>query len=215
MPRLSEVPTSDERAQNPFVKWMYNYKFGDQDFETAPGNVTGVTGNCETVVAHVPAVMEHTIRGFEFFFSPDRSLDPLLRELSVTRAAWSMSSQFVFSQHCKVLRAVGGTEEQIADIASWQVSDVFTPEQRAVLAYSDGLSLGRGRVADGVFDSLRAHCTEEEILELTYGTLLYIGHATMMQALRLEYDDRADPIVEIPAPDGYVLPAPGRWDIPK
>jgi hypothetical protein len=28
-------------------------------------------------------------------------------------------------------------------------------------------------------------------------------HAVMTKALRLEFDDRDDPIVEVPAPDGF------------
>jgi hypothetical protein len=28
-------------------------------------------------------------------------------------------------------------------------------------------------------------------------------HAVMARALRLEFDDRDDPIVEVPAPDGF------------
>jgi alkylhydroperoxidase family enzyme len=101
MPRLSEIPSYHEKAQNRYVKLMYQMKFGDQEFETAPGNATGVTGNAETVFAHVPDVMEHMLRGFEYYFSSDRILDPLLRELSVVRAAWATGSQFVFSQHSR------------------------------------------------------------------------------------------------------------------
>jgi hypothetical protein len=33
--------------------------------------------------------------------------------------------------------------------------------------------------------------------------MMYAMHAVISVALRLEYDDRADPIVEIAAPDGY------------
>ncbi|WP_281367981.1 hypothetical protein [Nonomuraea typhae] len=32
---------------------------------------------------------------------------------------------------------------------------------------------------------------------------MYEMHATMARALRVEFDDREDPIVEVPAPEGY------------
>ncbi len=51
--------------------------------------------------------------------------------------------------------------------------------------------------ADGVFDALRRHLSDEEILELTYITCMYEMHATMSRALRTEFDDRPEPIVEI------------------
>ena len=69
---------------------------------------------------------------------------------------------------------------------------------------------GFGRVDDAVFDVLREHLSDEEILEFTYITMMYTMHAVISVALRLEYDDRADPIVEIAAPDDYVPSNLGR-----
>jgi len=71
-----------------------------------------------------------------------------------------------------------------------------------VLAYTDALVLEGGRVADAVFDALKAQLTDEEILELTYITALYEMHAVMSRALRLEYDDVDERIVEVDAPEG-------------
>ena len=69
--------------------------------------------------------------------------------------------------------------------------------QRLVLAYTDCLALDLGRVPDGLFDALRAHLPDEQILELTYITTLYLQHAVMSRALRTEFDDRAEPVVEV------------------
>ena len=54
-----------------------------------------------------------------------------------------------------------------------------------------------------MFRSLREHLSDEEILEFTYITSLYFMHAVMTRALRLEFDDRDDPITEIDAPEGF------------
>jgi alkylhydroperoxidase family enzyme len=92
-------------------------------------------------------------------------------------------------------------EDKIAAIAHWQVSDVFNPLERAVLAYTDSLVLEGGRVQDVVFEALKRELSDEAILELTYTTTLYEMHATMSRALRLEYDDVDERITEIAAPD--------------
>jgi hypothetical protein len=78
------------------------------------------------------------------------------------------------------------------------VAECWTPAERAVLAYTDALVLQHGRTADGVFDALREHLTDEEILEFTYITATYAMHATMSRALRLEFDDVDDPVQERP-----------------
>ena len=108
----------------------------------------------------------------------------------------------MFSQHCKASRDVGLTDEQVDAIPHWQVADCFSPVERAVLAYTDCLVLQGGRVPDGVFAALQAELSDEEILELTYITTTYEMHATMSRALRLEYDDVDDPVVEVPDLDG-------------
>jgi alkylhydroperoxidase family enzyme len=108
----------------------------------------------------------------------------------------------VFSQHCKSCRTAGISEEKIQAIPHWAASDAFTPVERAVLAYTDALVYDGGRVADGVFAALREHLSDEEILELTYITAMYDMHAVMSRALRTEFDDKDEPIVEIDGPDG-------------
>ena len=49
----------------------------------------------------------------------------------------------------------------------------------------------------------RRFMSDEQILELTYIVMLYDMHAVMSRALRVEYDDRDDPVVEIAAPKDF------------
>ena len=106
--------------------------------------------------------------------------------------------------------ALGYPEEKIEALKAWQVSDLFDPLERALLAYTDALVQGFGRVDDAVFEVLREHLSDEAILEYTYITMMYTMHAVISVALRLEYDDRDDPIVEIAAPEGYEAADIGR-----
>jgi alkylhydroperoxidase family enzyme len=180
---------------------IYDLVFGGRDPVAEPGTATGTPGNWWTVMAGVPDVFQHCVAGFALYRSKARRLDPKLRELGQTRAGFARGSQFVFSQHCKAMRSVGFSEEQVAAIPAWSTSDAFSPLERAVLAYTDELVLQGGRVQDATFEALRSGLKEHEILELTYITLTYELHATMCRALRLEYDDVAEPIREVPAPE--------------
>jgi alkylhydroperoxidase family enzyme len=208
MPRLREVPKAEVTA--PIVLSMYKRLFGDRDPVAEPGTATGTPGDWWTVFANSPDVLEHACRGFALYASPDRKVPAKLRELGQTRAGWLVGSQFVFSQHCKSCRALGFSERKIEALKAWQVSHEFTPIERALLAYTDGLVLGFGRVDEAVFDALHQELSDEAILEFTYITMMYTMHAVISRALHLEYDDREDPVIEIAAPEGYESQDVGR-----
>ena len=201
MPRLRQVPRSEAKAT--VVQKTYDLLFGDRDPVAQPGTSTGTSGDWWTVFALVPDVLEHANRGFALYRNPERKLDPVLRELAQTRVGWDKASQFVFSQHCKSLRGLGVSEEKIAAVPHWQVADCFDAKERTVLAYADCLALQAGRTPEPVFAALKAFLSDEEILELTYITCLYDMHAVMSRALRTEFDDRDDPIVEVAAPKDF------------
>jgi alkylhydroperoxidase family enzyme len=201
MPRLREIPRAE--VESKVVLSMYDRLFGDRDPVAEPGTATGTPGDWWTVFANSPDVMEHATRGFALYASPNRKIGPKLRELGQTRAGWLVGSQFVFSQHCKACRAHGFSEEKIEALKAWSVSDLFSPLERALLAYTDALVLAFGRVDEAVFDALREHLDDEAIMEFTYITMMYTMHAVISRALRLEFDDRDDPVVEIAAPEDY------------
>lgn len=195
MPRLRQVPRSE--APEGIVTTMYDFIFGDRDPVAEPGLPNGTPGNWWTVVAQVPAMLEHCVGGFAFYRDPNRELPATLRELAQMRVGWARGSRFVFSQHCKAARDNGVPEAHIAAIAGWATSDAFDARERAVLAWVDALVLQGGRASDATFAALAEHLSEVEILELTYITTLYDQHAVMTRALRLELDDVDDPIAEL------------------
>ena len=198
MPRLKQTGRAEA---DDFAKTIYSMLFGDRDPVEQPGTATGTPGNWWTGFATVPDAFKHTTEGFQFYRSPNRKLDPKLRELGQTRAGFAVGSQFVFSQHCKACRDVGVSDDQIEALPHWQVADCFSDIERAVLAYTDALVLQHGRVPEAVFAALKQDLSDEEILELTYITCTYMMHAVMSRALRLEYDDVGERVVEIAAPD--------------
>lgn len=201
MPRLHEVPLAeaDEKVALP----LYRLLFGERDPVAEPGTATGTRGDWWTVFAISPDTLRHAAQGFAYYRAPERKLDPVLRELGQTWAGWATGSQFVFSQHCKSLRGLGVSEDKIAALPTWQTADVFDAKERLVLAYADRLVCHGGRVPDALFAEVKAAFSDEEILELTYITCLYHMHAIMSRALRTEFDDRDDPVVEVAAPEGF------------
>jgi alkylhydroperoxidase family enzyme len=200
MPRLHQVTRAEAGA--PIVTTMYDLLFGDRDPVAEPGTETGTRGDWWPAFANVPDILEHAVQGFGIYRSSRRVLDPVLRELGQARAGWAAGSQFVFSQHCKALRALGVPDEKIAAVDAWAAADCFDDLERLVLAYTDCLVLDRGRVPDRLFDALHARLGDQGMLELTYITALYLQHAVMSRALRTEWDDVEERVVEVDGPDG-------------
>lgn len=202
MPVLRQVPRAE--VTDDLVNRYYDRLFGEgRDPVANPGTATGTPGDWWTVFALAPDIFRHAVEGFAVYRHPARKIDPVLRELGQTRAGWVKSSQFVYSQHCKSLRGLGVPDEKIAAIPYWTVSDLFSAEERAVLAYADCLTAGDGRTPPEVFTALRGFWSDEQIFEFTYITTLYAMHAVITRALRLEYDERDDPITEVAAPEGF------------
>ena len=122
MPRLREVKRADADAS---VLPLYDALFGkDRDPVEQPGTATGTPGDWWTVFALVPTVFNHAVAGFQLYRGS--SLEPRLRELGQSRAGFARGSQFVFSQHCKALRACGFSDEQIEAIPHWASTNLFT-----------------------------------------------------------------------------------------
>ena len=200
MTRLRQVPSGEVTDEG--VQRAYRNVFGDRDPVAEPGTVTGTPGDWWTVFANAPEVLKHAVRGFALY-AGKLELRADLRELGQTRAGWVVGSQFVYSQHCKSCRAAGLSEEKIEAIPHWSAASCFDDVERAVLAYADCLAVHGGRVPDGLFDKLREHLSDREIMEFTYVTTMYVMHAIISRALRLEFDDRDEPVVEVRALEGY------------
>lgn len=198
MPRLYEVPLAE--LTDDAIRTRYNNLFDGRDPVAEPGTKTGTAGNWWTVFANSPDTFHTAVAGFNYYLNQPRKVSGKLRELGMIRAGWLIGSQFVYSQHCKAGRSQGLTAEQVKDIHAWQVSSQFDETEKLVLAYTDYVVDQRGRVPDEIFDALKAKLDDEQMLELTYCIGMYSMHAMISKALRLEYDDVDDRVVEIPAP---------------
>lgn len=203
MPRLRQMPLGEA---HPNARKYYEALFPGRDPVEQPGTETGTPGNWWTTLALRPYVFDHAVAHLAiygmFAESSASKLSPVVRELALTRVGFAAGSQFVYSQHCKASVLVGISDEKIEAIPHWNVLDIWTPLERAVLSYTDSIVLDHGRVADGVFTALKSEMSDEDIMELTYHICGYLHHATFCRALRLEYDDVPERIVEVPVPGG-------------
>jgi alkylhydroperoxidase family enzyme len=202
MPRLRLVGRHE--TNDPLVQFMYDRKFGARDPLTDPGTTaSGSPGNYEAVLAHSPDILEHAVQGFYIKQTKKRKLPLMFMEIAITRVGWTCSCRWMFSEHSKILRGLDIGEAAIDAIPSWQTFPGFSNEQRVVLAYTDCMTLDHGRTPEALFEQLKSAFSEEQIVELTYIIGMFMMNAHMIKALKLEWDDREEPVAEMPSPPQY------------
>jgi alkylhydroperoxidase family enzyme len=63
--------------------------------------------------------------------------------------------------------ANGASDEKIAALESFRESDLFSPAEKAALALTEAMTQTPVAVTDAIFDALRPHFTEPQLVELT------------------------------------------------
>lgn len=80
----------------------------------------------------------------------------------------------------------GLTEEQIGDLFNYNDSAILTPREKAAVRYADILAGDHTQASQELFDELREHFTEPEIIDLGFRITAFIGLGRFIRALGLE-----------------------------
>ncbi len=83
-------------------------------------------------------------------------------------------------------RQQGVTEELIAELPHFEDSVLLTPREKAAIRFADILAGDHRQASRELFDSLRQHFTEPEILELGWRIVTFIGYGRFIHVLGLE-----------------------------
>ena len=114
------------------------------------------------------------------------AVDGQSREIAVIRIAILNGVEYVQRAHGPAYALKEGlTVEQVNAIASWHGSNLFTPEQRALLAYTDAMTREIA-VPEEIFAELRRHFTERQAVELTMLIGAYNMLTRFLSALKVD-----------------------------
>lgn len=96
------------------------------------------------------------------------SLDIILKELVRLRASQINGCAFCLDMHVTDARKAGETERRMATVTAWREAPFFTDRERAALEWTESLTLvAQTHVPDDVWETVRAHFTDSELMELT------------------------------------------------
>jgi alkylhydroperoxidase family enzyme len=195
--RLKQVSLAEA---SPEIRKVYQQFFGDRDPVAQPGTATGTPGDYWTTYALVPDILTMTRDALFALLAPGRTLAPRYRELAILRTGIVGDSRFEYSQHLKVARTVGISDQHLEAIKGWATSDQFDATDRVVMAATDEL-VGRNLIEDATFAALKSHFSDAQIMELIFVIATWRMHGMVVRALHLEYDnDTTARMREVPAP---------------
>jgi len=83
-------------------------------------------------------------------------------------------------------QAAGIDDEKFAHLAEYATSPLFTPLERTVLAYADGMTISGQDTTDELFADLRGHFSPEEMVELTAHVAFENFRSRFNHAFRIE-----------------------------
>lgn len=104
------------------------------------------------------------------------AIEETIRDLVTIRASQLNGCGFCIDMHIKEAHIHGERPLRIYHLAVWRESTLFTPRERAALAWTDVLTkLPEHGVADDIYEQARAQFSEKELSDLTFAVMAING----------------------------------------
>ena len=145
----------------------------------------GKVFNLYGMLLHSPPVAE----GWLAFLTAIRqkcSLSARIRELVIMRIAVLNGADYEFRAHTPFALAEGITQQQIASLAAGDGS-LFDPVEQSALAYCESMTRDI-HVPQAVFDAVKIHFNEREMVELTATIGAYNLVSRFLEAMQIDHD---------------------------
>jgi AhpD family alkylhydroperoxidase len=112
------------------------------------------------------------------------SLGKPLLELVKIRISQLNGCAYCIDMHAKVARAQGETEQRIYALSAWRETPFFDERERAALAWAEALTHIGGGVSDELYESVRPHFDDVQLVDLTYAIVAINGWNRIAIAFR-------------------------------
>lgn len=173
MPRVRTVPAGEVTGP---ARAVYDRAAGYGSFSSLVG-----------VMANRPAILEHTF-GLLLDLKAEGVLPARYLELALVTVSKLNECTFCVSNHTPRLNASGISPEAAENILDYQTIAEFDAVDRLVIEYAIQVTNDFHRVRDEMFDRLRAHFDDAQIVELTWRTALCGAFNRFNDVLQTELD---------------------------
>lgn len=109
------------------------------------------------------------LQDFSIAIAKSGHIDARLAYLVDIRASQMNGCAFCLDMHVKEAKLHDERELRLHHVAIWRESPLFSPKERAALAYTEALTrMAPEGVPDELYDELREHFSEKELSTLTF-----------------------------------------------
>jgi|SRR6187402_1119899 len=99
-------------------------------------------------------------------FITTTSLDPIHQELIKIRASQINGCAFCINMHTAEARKNGETEQRIYLLSAWREADVFTDAEKALLAFTEEVTLISNHVSDETYANAAKYFDEKYLSDI-------------------------------------------------
>jgi alkylhydroperoxidase family enzyme len=146
--------------------------------------------NIFKTVTHAPIGIAKKFIGLPAAVLLNGKLDPILREMAITRAGILCNSPYEVLQHRKVCKSVGMPEEKIRALDIGADSPVFDEIERLVLLFTEETVLQR-KVSDETFATISKHFSNEQLVELAIAAGCYMMISIFLNTFEVDIEDES------------------------
>lgn len=110
--------------------------------------------------------------GLQAYVNNHTSIELTIRELVKLRCSQINGCAFCVDMHARDARKQGETNQRLDAVAVWRESPLFTPRERAALAWAEALTLvSHDHVPDDVYEWALKYFPGKELVDLSYAVL--------------------------------------------
>lgn len=174
------IKTNPEQLAKTFASLEHNESFQEVNAILKMG---GNAHDMVTTMAMYPPIIE-AMETLGTAVYPGGSLPRELKELIILQSSINNSCQFCTNSHIDITKGLGISADPVQML---QDKKSLKPEYVVALEYLNAIFKNSNSIPDGMFDELRKHFSESEIVELTF----LVGYINMLNwfnnALQVEY----------------------------
>jgi len=117
-----------------------------------------------------------------------------LIDLVKMRASQINGCAYCLDTHSKAMREEGESEQRIYLLDAWRESPLYTPRERAALAWTEALThIAETHAPDEIYEEARAHFSDKDVVDLTFLIGLINLYNRLAISLRYEHPVDAKP----------------------